>query len=152
MDSGSDDSSSFEIIEASLPNSLKSSNPVANTVAHKDDETGPVSDSNKLADGLMDNAKSVDTGLVSTVESSDVVQKGQEDVQNDTLECEQMTPPDSNIYSKSKTDDGSSVLLVKPTSTRALKSCSRQKLLQTPTSFSHRRLLPFLMSVAEDYS
>ncbi|KAJ0806763.1 hypothetical protein HanPI659440_Chr02g0092941 [Helianthus annuus] len=161
MDSGSDDSSSFEIIEATLPKSLKSSNPVSNTVVLKDEDIDPLSSSSKLADGLMNNAKSgekqlsnsVNAGLVSTVESSDVVQKTQEDVVNDTLKCEQMTPPsDSITYNKSKTDDVSSGVLVKPTSTRALKSCSRQKLLQTPTSFSHRRLLPFLMSVAEDYS
>ncbi|MFS7916379.1 hypothetical protein Hanom_Chr02g00176421 [Helianthus anomalus] len=161
MDSGSDDSSSFEIIEATLPKSLKSSNPVSNTVTLKDEDIDPLSNSSKSADGLMNNAKSgekqlsnsVSAGLVSTVESSDVVQKIQEDVVNDTLKCEQMTPPsDSITYNKSKTDDVSSGVLVKPTSTRALKSCSRQKLLQTPTSFSHRRLLPFLMSVAEDYS
>ncbi|KAJ0617183.1 hypothetical protein HanIR_Chr02g0098621 [Helianthus annuus] len=161
MDSGSDDSSSFEIIEATLPKSLKSSIPVSNTVALKDEDIDPLSSSSKLADGLTNNAKSgekqlsnsVNAGLVSTVESSDVVQKTQEDVVNDTLKCEQMTPPsDSITYNKSKADDVSSGVLVKPTSTRALKSCSRQKLLQTPTSFSHRRLLPFLMSVAEDYS
>ncbi|KAJ0941643.1 hypothetical protein HanRHA438_Chr02g0096681 [Helianthus annuus] len=161
MDSGSDDSSSFEIIEATLPKSVKSSNPVSNTVALKDEDIDPLSNSSKLADGLMNNAKSgeqqlsngANAGLVSTVESSDVVQKTQEEVVNDTLKCEQMTPPsDSITYNKSKTDDVSSGVLVKPTSTRALKSCSRQKLLQTPTSFSHRRLLPFLMSVAEDYS
>ncbi|KAF5820136.1 hypothetical protein HanXRQr2_Chr02g0085391 [Helianthus annuus] len=161
MDSGSDDSSSFEIIEATLPKSLKSSNPVSNTVVLKDEDIVPLSNSSKLADGLMNNAKSgeqqlsngANAGLVSTVESSDVVQKTQEDVANDTLKCEQMTPPsDSITYNKSKADDVSSGVLVKPTSTRALKSCSRQKLLQTPTSFSHRRLLPFLMSVAEDYS
>ncbi|KAM0013666.1 hypothetical protein Hdeb2414_s0041g00737341 [Helianthus debilis subsp. tardiflorus] len=161
MDSGSDDSSSFEIIEATLPKSLKSSNPVSNTVVLKDEDIDPLSNSSKLADGLMNNAKSgeqqlsnsANAGLVSTVESSDVVQKTQEDVVNDSLKCEQMTPPsDSITYNKSKTDDVSSGVLVKPTSTRALKSCSRQKLLQTPTSFSHRRLLPFLMSVAEDYS
>ncbi|KAJ0606187.1 hypothetical protein HanHA300_Chr02g0071251 [Helianthus annuus] len=146
-------SSSFEIIEATLPKSVKSSNPVSNTVALKDEDIDPLSNSSKLADGLMNNAKSgeqqlsngANAGLVSTVESSDVVQKTQEEVVNDTLKCEQMTPPsDSITYNKSKTDDVSSGVLVKPTSTR--------KLLQTPTSFSHRRLLPFLMSVAEDYS
>ncbi|XP_076948034.1 uncharacterized protein LOC143620181 [Bidens hawaiensis] len=150
MDSENDDSSSFEIVEAALPKSLKSSNPVPNVVALKDEETGPVSNSSKFLDGLLNNSNSVNAGLVSTVETSDAVQKSQ-DVVNDALESEQTTPPDSNIYSKSKTDNVSGAL-VKPASKLGLKSCSRLKALQTPTSFSHRRLLPFLMSVAEDYS
>ncbi|XP_076896870.1 uncharacterized protein LOC143550005 [Bidens hawaiensis] len=151
MDSENDDSSSFEILEAALPKSLESSNPVPNVVALKDEETGPVFNSSKLADGLLNNSNSVNAGLVSTVETSDAVQKSQEDVVNDSLESEQTTPPDSNIYSKSKVDNVSGAL-VKPASKLGLKSCSRLKALQTPTSFSHRRLLPFLMSVAEDYS
>ncbi|KAI3716450.1 hypothetical protein L1987_67339 [Smallanthus sonchifolius] len=135
---------SFEIVDAALPKVVKSSNTTPNMVALKDEEIGLLSNSSKLADGAFDYAKSsekqMNDGLISTVEGSDVVQKSQEDALNDTEECVQMTPPDSVIHSKSKTDDIVGVL--------ALKSCSRKRLLQTPTSFSHRRLLPFLMSVA----
>nr|GEU53338.1 reverse transcriptase domain-containing protein [Tanacetum cinerariifolium] len=104
------------------------------------------------------------------VESSDVVQKSHEDVLNDTLEeCEQMTPADADIYSKPKTDKMLDVVVkLKPKLLyfyvvlmapfiyglsilhRVLTPCSRMKMLHTPTSFIHRRLLPFLMSVVED--
>ncbi|GJV60160.1 hypothetical protein Tco_1466260 [Tanacetum coccineum] len=84
------------------------------------------------------------------VESSDVVQKSHEDVLNDALEdCEQMTPADADIYSKPKTDKMLDVV-VKPKPKLVLTTCSRMKMLHTPTSFTHRRFLPFLMSVAED--
>ncbi|KAI3743481.1 hypothetical protein L1987_61191 [Smallanthus sonchifolius] len=60
-----------------------------------------------------------------------------------------MTPLDSDIHSKSKIDNIVGVH-VNPKLKPALKSCSRKKVLQTPTYFSHRRLLPFLMSVVGD--
>ncbi|KAK9072486.1 hypothetical protein SSX86_008920 [Deinandra increscens subsp. villosa] len=152
-DLGNDDSPSFEIVETALPKVLKSTNTTATM------ETGPVSNYSKLADELMNDEKrcekqnsySVNDGLISTSEGSDVGQRSQEDALNDTLACEQMTPPDSDIRSKSKIDDIVGVP-VNPQPKPALKPCSRKKVLQTPTSFSHRRLLPFLMSVAEDYS
>ncbi|GJT53995.1 hypothetical protein Tco_0989049 [Tanacetum coccineum] len=84
------------------------------------------------------------------IESSDTVQKSHEDILNDALEeCEQMTPADADIYSKTKTDKMLDVV-VKPKPKVVLTPCSRMKMLHTPTLFTHRRLLPFLMSVAED--
>ncbi|KAI3823114.1 hypothetical protein L1987_04543 [Smallanthus sonchifolius] len=159
-DSGNDDSFDFEIVDAALPKVMKSSNTAPNMVVLKDEEIGPVSNSSKLVDGLLNNAKSsekqfsnsVNDGLISTVKGSDVVQKSQEDVLNDTVEdCVQMTPPDSDIISKSKIDNIVGVH-ANPKLKPALKLCSKKKVLQTPTSFSHRRLLPFLMSVAGDFS
>lgn len=68
------DSSNFEIVETTLPEQAQKY-------------------TNKAPD------------LYNMVESSDVGQKSHEDDLNDALEeCEQMTPPDSDVYSKSKTD------------------------------------------------
>lgn len=181
-DIGKDVSSNFEIVEATLPEKVqKSSNMSPNKAACKGQEIGAVSDCSKLADGAFNNAtgsekqysNSVNPNLIRTLESlgsPEVVQKSHEDVLNHILEeCEQTTPPDSDIYSKPKFDK-SSGMLVKPTdagtvrncsnetndsisaSKLVLKPCSRMKVLQMPTSFSHRRLLPFLMSVSGDDS
>ncbi|KAI3706251.1 hypothetical protein L6452_23864 [Arctium lappa] len=181
-DIGKDDSSNFEIVEATLPEKVqKTSNMFSDKTTCKDQETGAVSDCSKLADGAFNNVKSsekqysngVNPNLIRTVESSgspDVVQKNHEDVLNHTLEeCEQYTPPDSDIYCKPKIDKSLGVL-VKPTdagtvrncsnesndsisaSKRVPKPCSRMKALHMSTSFSHRRLLPFLMSVSGDDS
>ncbi|KAK1435331.1 hypothetical protein QVD17_01092 [Tagetes erecta] len=158
-DLGNDDFSSFEIVDATLPKVLKSSITAPHMVACKDEEVALASNSSKLADGLLNNAKScekqvldgVNDGIITTVESFDFVHKRQEDVLDDTLVCEQMTPPDSDIHSKSKIDNVLGVT-VNPKLKPAFKSCSRKKVFYAPTSFSHRRLLPFLMSVAEDLS
>ncbi|KVH90915.1 hypothetical protein Ccrd_007032 [Cynara cardunculus var. scolymus] len=181
-DFGKDDSPNFEIVEATLPEKVqKSSNMSPNKAACKDQEIDAVSDCSKLADGAFNNVKnsekqysnSVNPNSIRTIESSgspDVGQKSHEDVFNHTLEePEQTTPPDSDIYCKPKIDKSCGVL-VKPTdagtvrncsnegndsisaSKLVLKPCSRMKELQMPTSFSHRRLLPFLMSVSRDDS
>ncbi|CAH1428847.1 unnamed protein product [Lactuca virosa] len=144
---GTDDSPNFEIVEATLPKVQKSSNMVPN----KDQEVDTAPTNNK-------------SGL------SDAIQKSHEDAFNETMEeCLQMTPPDSDIYNKPNLDKTPEVLqktadadTVKnfsnenndsvSSSNLVLKSCSRMKMLQTPTSFSHRRLLPFLMSVSGDDS
>ncbi|KAL7594712.1 hypothetical protein Lser_V15G29517 [Lactuca serriola] len=144
---GTDDSPNFEIVEATLPKGQKSSN----MVPTKDQEVDTAPTNNR-------------SGL------SDAIQKSQEDACNETIEeCLQMTPPDSDIYNKPNLDKTPEVLLkttgadtVKnfsnenndsvSSSNLVLKSCSRMKMLQTPTSFSHRRLLPFLMSVSGDDS
>ncbi|CAH1452922.1 unnamed protein product [Lactuca virosa] len=111
-DIGTDDSPSFEIVEATMTKQQKSSTIVPNMVAYKDKDIDTVSNLDSLADCAF---------------------KSQEDAVSDTLdECEQTTPPDSISASK-----------------MALKQSSRMKMLQTPTSFSHRRLLPYLMSVSE---
>ncbi|GKA06653.1 very-long-chain enoyl-CoA reductase-like protein [Tanacetum coccineum] len=90
------------------------------------------------------------TQVSRNVESSDVVHKSHDDVLNDTLEeCEHMIPPDADIYSKPKTDKMAN-MIVKPKPKLVLTPCSRMKMLHTQTSFTHRRLLPFMMSVAED--
>ncbi|KAD5508882.1 hypothetical protein E3N88_16585 [Mikania micrantha] len=159
MDSGNDDSSSFELVEATLPKDLKSSNIDTNLVSLKDVDIGLVSNDSKLADDLSSNAKSsekqlsnsVNDGIISTIEGSSVGQKSQEDALNAALVCEQMTPPDSDIHSKSKINNIRSVPEY-PKLKPALKSCTSKKVLQTPTSFSHRRLLPYLMNVAGDHS
>ncbi|XP_023762984.1 uncharacterized protein LOC111911438 [Lactuca sativa] len=144
---GTNDSPNFEIVVATLPKVQKSSNMVPN----KDQEVDTAPTNNK-------------SGL------SDAIQKNHEDACNETMEeCLQMTPPDSDIYNKPNLDKTPEVLLkttdadtVKnfsnenkdsiSSSNLVLKSCSRMKMLQTPTSFSHRRLLPFLMSVSGDDS
>ncbi|GJU62418.1 hypothetical protein Tco_1244253 [Tanacetum coccineum] len=117
------DSSNFELIDTNLPGkNMKLGNNALNMVAHG--------------------------GQI--VESFDVVQKSHKDVLHDALEeCEQMTPADADIYSKPKSDKMLDVV-VKPKTKLVLTPCSRIKMLHTPTSFTHRRLLPFLMSVAED--
>nr|GEV00216.1 hypothetical protein [Tanacetum cinerariifolium] len=85
-----------------------------------------------------------------TSRSVQYLSKIHEDVLNDALEeCEKMTPADADIYSKLKTDKISDVV-VKPKPKLVLTPCSRMKMLHTSTSFTHRKLLPFLMSVVED--
>ncbi|KAL7596604.1 uncharacterized protein LOC111883864 [Lactuca sativa] len=111
-DIGTDDSPSFEIVEATMTKQQKSSTIVPNMVASKDKDVDAVPNLNNLADCAF---------------------KSQEDAVIDKLdECEQTTPPDSVSVSK-----------------MVLKQSSRMKMLQTPTSFSHRRLLPYLTSVSE---
>lgn len=148
---GTDDSPNFEIVEAKLPKVQKSSNMVPNMIPNKDQEVDNAPTHNK-------------SGL------SDTIQKSHEDACNETIEeCLQMTPPDSDIYNKPNLDKTPEVLLkitgadtVKSfsnenidsvsSSNPVLKSCSRMKMLQTPKSFSHRRLVPFLVSVSWDDS
>nr|XP_043624935.1 uncharacterized protein LOC122596423 [Erigeron canadensis] len=145
-DLGNDDSSSFEIVEAKLSEQAQNSN----TVATKDQDIGGAFTKAKSCEKQYSNGGNPD--ITTTVENSDLVQKNNEDVINDALEeSEQMTPPDSDVYSKSKVDKLLDVH-AKPASKPVLRPYSRMTLLQTPTSFSHRRLLPFLMSVAGDNS
>ncbi|CAI9290411.1 unnamed protein product [Lactuca saligna] len=103
-DIGTDDSPSFEIVEATMTKQQKSSTIVPNMVASKDKDIDAVPNLNSLEDAVIDKLD----------------------------ECEQTTPPDSVLVSK-----------------MVLKQSSRMKMLQTPTSFSHRRLLPYLTSVSE---
>ncbi|PWA83889.1 hypothetical protein CTI12_AA158570 [Artemisia annua] len=151
------DSSNFEIVDAKLPEKkLKSGDNAPNMVAHGEQEISAVSVGINLTDESSKSASEeqylykVNPEVSRNVESSDVVRKRHDDVLNDTLEeCEQMTPPDADIYSKPKTDKMLDVV-VKPKPKPVLTPCSKMNLLQTPTSYTHRRLLPFLMSVAED--
>ncbi|KAI3523590.1 hypothetical protein L1887_01826 [Cichorium endivia] len=149
-DLATDDSPNFEIVNPTTTKVQKTSTIVSNIIASKDKEIDALPNNN-LADGSL--AKSSEKVL------SDVMEKSHEDAINNTLEeCEQMTPPDSDIYSKPNIDKSSIKICNNESndsissSKLVLKSCSRMKMLQTPTSFSHRRLLPFLMSVSGDDS
>ncbi|KAI3791161.1 hypothetical protein L2E82_04814 [Cichorium intybus] len=149
-DLATDDSPNFEIVNPTTTKVQKTSTIVSNILASKDKEIDALPNNN-LADGLS--TKTSEKVL------SDVMEKSHEDVINNTLEeCEQMTPPDSDIYSKPNIDKSSIKICNNESndsissSKLVLKSCSRMKMLQTPTSFSHRRLLPFLMSVSGDDS
>ncbi|GJX28636.1 hypothetical protein Tco_0236715 [Tanacetum coccineum] len=121
-------SSNYEIVDAKLPEkNLKLGNNAPNMVAHGEQEISAVSVGINLTD-----------------------EKSHDDILNDTLEeCEQMTPPDADIYSKPKADKMLDVV-VKPKPKLVFAPCSRMKMLHTPTSFTRRRFLPFLMSVAKD--
>lgn len=149
-DLATDDSPSFEIVNPTMTKVQKTSTIVPNIIASKDKEIDALPNNN-LADGLS--TKTSENFL------SEVMEKSHEDAINNTLEeCEQMTPPDSDIYSKPNIDKSSIKIYSNESndsissSKLVLKSCSRMKMLQTPTSFSHRRLLPFLMSVSGDDS
>ncbi|GKE26025.1 hypothetical protein Tco_1441409, partial [Tanacetum coccineum] len=106
------ESSNFEMVDAKLPEkSLKLGNNAPNMVAHGEQEISAVSVGINLTDEVSKSASEeqysnkVKPEVSRNVESSDVVQKSHDDVLNDTLEeCEQMTPPDADIYSKPKTD------------------------------------------------
>ncbi|KAJ9555538.1 hypothetical protein OSB04_010152 [Centaurea solstitialis] len=135
-DLGKDDSSSFEIVEATLPETVqKSSKMSPNKAVCKDHEIGTESSCSVSADGVSTNVKSSEKQYASSVNpiligngegsgSPEVVQKSHEGALNQVLEeCEQTTPPDSDIYSNPKIDKSLDVL-VKPTDTGTASNCS----------------------------
>ncbi|KAJ9566944.1 hypothetical protein OSB04_002910 [Centaurea solstitialis] len=116
------DSSSFEIVEVALPETVqKSSNMSPSKAVCKDQEIGTVSDCSKL--------------------------KSHEDALNHVLEeYELTTPPDSDIYSNPQIDHQSLDVLLKPSNAGTLEANLSSSVMKILAAYYSTFQLPFLAS------